>query len=142
MKVIHCPLCNAALKVVYSGEKYTGWKKCQCGEPIYIIATEDGRCATESLKEILNNSRGNVVKMIEYLIKNGDERRIEDVIFVAGKGVEPTIHKLAELKVLDKIGYAYKINAAFESYLSNYANIKKTAERDIIEDFLNEQFSN
>lgn len=136
MKVIYCPLCNAAVKVVYSGQSFSGWKKCQCGEPVYVLATEDGRTAAEALRTMLDKSRGNVVKMINYLMKTGDERRIEDIVFVAGKAIEPDIYKLSNLKVLDKMGYAYKINPAFQEYLENFAAAKQPKERDIIEDFL------
>lgn len=137
MKTIFCPVCKAPLKVVYSGQDFSGWKKCDCGEHVFILAKADGSAASESLKEMLESNRGDVPKMISYMLKCSEERRIDDISFVSGKATESLITKLGMLRAFDKIGFAYKINPAFQDYFSKYAAAKQPKNRDIIEDFLN-----
>ena len=121
-------------------QTFEGWRDCaKCNQPVYAQVTSDGRSGEVALKHVLDGSRGNVVKVLDFLLKHeNEERHVNDLVFVGGKSVENDLSNLARLKVLDKVGYAFRINAKFMPYIEAYVDDKKRAvqSRDVLDEFL------
>jgi hypothetical protein len=119
MKTVFCPLCKAAIQLIYKNESLADWRFCKkCDQPSYVIVDNE-RLLVRPLKELVGGAAGRkqAIETLAYVLKKKNPD-LEDLTFVVGKRVTDYIDYFMKTHILDQKDDTYHIKPSLEKYVA------------------------
>lgn len=129
METIHCPECDAPIKILGSGESFDGWRRCSsCGEYTHIMATESEEISKQSLISMLEKLKKNKtgIQTLQFIMDSGTVQE-RNVVFCVGKQSQTFLDLMVNIGILERNGRRYNVKKIFEEPVHDYieSNIRK-----------------